>query len=102
MLYFIFFAVLGTALYLITPPIINEINGLANNFPSYIESLSSKFSLLKDYSLKYGLIDNTKSSFDVVTAYLQNTASGVFFTLFNIYNGSSTSSLVLLLSDLSR
>lgn len=98
MLYFIFFAVLGTALYLITPPIINEINGLANNFPSYIESLSSKFSLLKDYSLKYGLIDNTKSSFDVVTAYLQNTASGVFFTLFNIFGGIFSFVLILVLT----
>ena len=98
MLYFIVFAVLGITLYLIMPPIISEINSISNNFPSYIESLSSKFSLLKDYSLKYGLIDNTKSSFDVVTGYLHNTASGVFATLFNIFGGIFSFVLILVLT----
>ncbi|MFA6306730.1 MAG: AI-2E family transporter [Patescibacteria group bacterium] len=98
LLYFIFFSVLGTALYLIIPPIISEINGLANNFPDYIESLSSKFSLLKDYSLKYGLLDSTKSSFDIITGYLQNTASGVVLTLFNIFGGIFSFVLILVLT----
>ena len=98
MLYFIVLAVLGATLYLIIPPIINEINSLANNFPGYFESLSSKFSLLKDYSLKYGLLDNTKSSFDVVTGYLQNTAAGGFFTLFSIFGGIFSFVLILVLT----
>lgn len=98
MLYFLFFAVLGASLYLIIPPIISEINGMANNFPSYFESISSKFSLLKDYSLKYGLLDSTKSSFDLITGYLQNTASGVFFTLFNIFGGIFSFVLILVLT----
>jgi len=98
MLYFMVFVVLGTTLYLIIPPIINEINSISNNFPTYFESMSSKFSLLKDYSLKYGLLDNTKSSFDVVTGYLQNTASGVFFTLFNIFGGIFSFVLILVLT----
>jgi len=98
MLYLIVFAVLGITLYLITPPIINEVNSISSNFPSYFESISSKFSLLKDYSLKYGLVDSTKSSFDVVTGYLQNTASGVFFTLFNIFGGIFSFVLILVLT----
>lgn len=98
LLYFMFFAVLGATLYLIIPPIINEINSLVNNFPSYFESLSSKFSLLKSYSLKYGLLDNTKSSVGVITGYLQNTVSGVFFTLFNIFGGIFSFVLILVLT----
>lgn len=98
MLYFIAGAVLGATLYLIIPPIINEINGLANNFPSYIETLSSKFSLIKDYSLKYGLLDSTKSSLNLITGYLQNTASGVIFTLFNIFGGIFSFVLILVLT----
>jgi len=98
MLYFIVFSILATTLYLIIPPIINEVNGLGDNLPSYIDSLSSKFSFVKDYSLKYGFIDNTKSSFDVVTGYLQNTASGVFFTLFNIFGGIFSFVLILVLT----
>ena len=98
MLYFVVFAILGTTLYLITPPIINEVNSISSDLPSYIESISSKFSLVKDYSLKYGLLDSTKSSFDVVTGYLQNTASGVFFTLFNIFGGIFSFVLILVLT----
>ncbi len=98
MLYFVVFAILGTTLYLITPPIINEVNSISSDLPSYIESIFSKFSLVKDYSLKYGLLDSTKSSFDVVTGYLQNTASGVFFTLFNIFGGIFSFVLILVLT----
>ena len=98
MLYFIVFSVLAVTLYLIVPPIIKEVNSMSNSLPSYIESMSSKFSLLKDYSLKYGLIDNTKSSFDTVTGYLQNTASGVFLTLFNIFGGIFSFVLILVLT----
>ncbi len=98
MLYFVLLAFLVMTLYLILPPIINEINGISNNSPSYFESLSSKFSLLKDYSLKYGLLDNTKSSLDIFTGYLQNTASGVFLTLFNIFGGIFSFVLILVLT----
>ncbi|MBI4779476.1 AI-2E family transporter [Candidatus Falkowbacteria bacterium] len=98
LLYFTFFAVLGASLYLIIPPIISEINGIADNLPGYFEAASSKFSLLKDYSLKYGLLDSTKSSFDFITGYLQNTASGVFFTLFNIFGGIFSFVLILVLT----
>lgn len=97
-LYFLFFAVLGLALYLITPPIISEINSLVNNFPDYFLTLSSKFSLLKDYSLKYGLLDNTKGSVDIVSGYLQNTATGVFYTLFNFFGGIFSLVLILVLT----
>ncbi|MBI2459180.1 MAG: AI-2E family transporter [Parcubacteria group bacterium] len=96
-LYFVFFTVLGATLYLITPPIINEINSLVNNLPSYSEAIFSKFSLLKNYSLKYGLLDNNKSPFNI-TGYLQNTAAGVFSTLFNIFGGLFSFVLILVLT----
>lgn len=97
-LYFALFAILGLVLYLIIPPIINEINGIANNFPNYVESFSSKFSLLKDYSMKFGLSDNTKNYFSFITGYLQNTASGVFFALFNIFGGIFSFVMILVLT----
>ncbi|MFH1255455.1 MAG: AI-2E family transporter [bacterium] len=97
-LYFIFFAALGSALYLIIPPVINEINGIADNFPNYVESFSSKFSLLKNYSMKFGLLGNTKGYFDIITGYLQNTASGVFFTLFSVFGGIFSFIMILVLT----
>lgn len=97
-IYVIFFAVLGSALYLITPLILKELSGMSANLPGYFTSLSDKFSDFKDFSTKYGLIDNTKSSFDLATGYLSSTASGVFFTLFNIFGGIFSFVLILVLT----
>jgi len=97
-IYFIFFAVLGGVLYLITPVIIKEVNGISSNLPQYFDALFSKYSNLREYSLKYGILDNVTGSFDVFTGYLQNTASGVFFTLFSIFGGIFSFALVLVLT----
>ncbi len=97
-IYLIVFAVLATVLYLIMPPIIKEVNDLANNFPSYFESLVSKFSAFRDYSIKFGLLDNIKESLNLMASYLQNTASGVFTTVVNIFGGIFSLILILVLT----
>ncbi|MDP2708598.1 MAG: AI-2E family transporter [bacterium] len=96
--YLIFFAFLGGALYLITPIIVREVNGISQNFPQYFDSISAKFTSVKDFSLKYGLLDNASGSFDLFTGYLRNTASGVFFTLFSIFGGIFSFVLILVLT----
>lgn len=97
-LYFMLFSIFGAVLYFMTPPIIKEINGISDNFPAYVESISSKFSLLKDYSEKYGIAGHAKNYFSIAAGYLQNTASGVFFALFNIFGGIFSFVLILVLT----
>ena len=97
-IYVIFFSILGLAIYSIAPLILKEINGLSANLPAYFDSLSVKFSDFKDYSIKYGLFDNAKSSSDLITGYLSSTAAGVFFTLFNIFGGIFSFVLILVLT----
>ncbi|NCQ16285.1 hypothetical protein GW814_01355, partial [Candidatus Falkowbacteria bacterium] len=72
--------------------------GISSNLPQYFDALFSKYSNLREYSLKYGILDNVTGSFDVFTGYLQNTASGVFFTLFSIFGGIFSFALVLVLT----
>ncbi len=97
-LYFVVFAILGMALYLIIPVIMKEINDLSSNFPRYFESLYSKFSDLRDYSLKYGAADKFQGSLDLLSNYLQTTASGIFFTVTNIFGGIVSFILILVLT----
>ena len=97
-IYLIFFAVLGAAIYLITPVIVKEINGISANSSHYFDLVFSKFSSLQDYSLRYGLLDNVAGSFDIFTGYLETTASGVFFTLFTIFGGIFSFALILVLT----
>lgn len=97
-LYFVAFAILGLALYLIIPVVIKEVNDMSNNFPRYFESIYAKFSDLKDYSLKYGISDKFQGSLDLISGYLQSTASGIFFTVANIFGGIFSFILILVLT----
>ncbi|KKS35415.1 MAG: hypothetical protein UU95_C0001G0030 [Parcubacteria group bacterium GW2011_GWC2_42_12] len=91
-------AVLILILYLAIPIVIREVNDLANNFPSYSESVYAKFSDLKDYSLKYGLSDKFQGSLDFISDYLTTTASGIFLTVANIFGGIFSFVLILVLT----
>src|SRR3990167_1023241 len=97
-LYLVILAVLGLVLYLIIPIIIKEINDLSNNFPRYFESIYSKFSDLRDYSSKYGVYDKFQGSLDLLSSYLSSTASGIFFTVTNIFGGIFSFILILVLT----
>jgi len=97
-IYVICFAIFGLAIYSIFPLILKEISGMSANLPAYFNAWSAKFSAFNDYSIKYGFLDNTKSSFDLVSGYLSSTASGVFFTLVNIFGGIFSFVLILVLT----
>lgn len=97
-LYLAALAVLSLILYLAIPVVIKEVNDMSNNFPRYFESIYSKFSDLKDYSLKYGLADKFKGSLDFISDYLQTTASGIFLTVANIFGGIFSFVLILVLT----
>jgi predicted PurR-regulated permease PerM len=98
LIYLIIFIVLGLALYLIIPPIIKEVNGISSDFPRYFESVFSKFSSLKDYSAKYGVLSHVQGSLDFISGYLSTTASGIFFTVTNIFGGIFSFILILVLT----
>src|SRR3989338_7716412 len=97
-LYLVIFAILFFSLYLITPVIVKEVNDMSNNFPQYLDSVYGKFSDLRDYSLKYGLSDKLKGSLDLISGYMQSTASGIFFTVANIFGGIFSFVLILVLT----
>jgi len=97
-LYLAVFTALGLILYLIIPIIIKEVNDMSTNFPRYFESVYSKFSDLKDYSLKYGFLDKFKGSLDFISDYLSTTASGIFLTVTNIFGGIFSFVLILVLT----
>jgi len=97
-MYLIIFGVLGLSLYLIVPLIIKELNDMSANFPAYFEAITAKFSDLKNFSVKYGILDNVKGYLDLISGYLTSTASGVFFTITNIFGGIFSFFLILVLT----
>lgn len=97
-IYLVIFGVLGMALYAIIPLIIKEVNDMSTNFPGYFNAIYLKFSDLKNYSSKYGVLDNIQGFLDFVSGYLQTTASGIFFTITNIFGGIFSFVLILVLT----
>jgi predicted PurR-regulated permease PerM len=97
-MYLAIFTILGLALSLIIPVIIREINDMSSNFPPYFDSVYARFSNLKDYSLKYGVLDKFKGSLDFISSYLSTMASGIFLTVTNIFGGIFSSILILVLT----
>lgn len=98
LIYLAAFAVVALALYLILPPIIKEINDISSNLPGYFNSLISKYNALKNFSEKHRILDQLQGTLGVISSYLQNMASGVFFTLFNIFGGILSFILILVLT----
>jgi predicted PurR-regulated permease PerM len=97
-IYLICFLVLGTALYLIIPPIIKEASALAANFPQYFEKILSAFSSLKQYSLEHGILDNIQDSLGTISSNLQIAAGSVFSTITGIFGGIVSFFLVIVMT----
>lgn len=97
-IYLIAFSVVALVLYLILPPMIKEINDISSNLPDYFNSIVSKYNALKNFSAQHRVLDQLQGTLGVISNYLQSTASGVFFTVFNIFGGIFSFILVLVLT----
>ncbi|MDO8592309.1 MAG: AI-2E family transporter [bacterium] len=98
LIYLTAFAIVALVLYLILPPIIKEVNDISSNLPDYFNSIVSKYNALKNFSEKHRILDQLQGTLGLISGYLQSTASGVVFTLFNIFGGIFSSILVLVLT----
>lgn len=97
-IYFTLFIVISFTIYLIIPPIAEQIAELSANFPRYFDRLISSYSTIKDYSIQHGLLDNIKESLGTISSNLQSTAAGVFTTVSNIFGGIFSFFLVLIIT----
>ncbi|MBU2081183.1 AI-2E family transporter, partial [Patescibacteria group bacterium] len=94
----ILFLFISLIIYLIIPPIIEQVSELINNFPRYSEKIISISSVLKNYSIQHGILDQAKNSLDAVNSGLQTMVGGIFSTISNIFNGFFAFFLILVLT----
>ncbi len=98
LLYFILFAVIALIIYLIIPPITQEVKDLSVNFPYYYDKLASKFTVIKEYTMRYGLENNIKGALLDIASTLQQSAVSIFSTVSGIFGGIFSFFLVLVLT----
>jgi predicted PurR-regulated permease PerM len=97
-IYFVLFVIIGSAVYFMIPPLVTEFKGLSVHFPSYLNSIISKFSDLQSFSAQHGFVSDIQGSMDVANNYLQSAAGGVFATVVNIFGGLISFFLILVLT----
>ncbi|PIR13306.1 hypothetical protein COV49_02690 [Candidatus Falkowbacteria bacterium CG11_big_fil_rev_8_21_14_0_20_39_10] len=94
-IYLTLLIIISSAVYLIIPPIIEQINDLSKNFPYYFEKIMERLIGFRDYALEYGFLDNIKTGLNAVSANLQTAAGGVFSTVTGIFGSIISFFLVL-------
>ena len=97
-IYLVVFSVLSSVIYLIIPPIAQEIGDLASNFPKILDKLIAGFSAFKEYTIQHGILDNVKDGLGTISSNMQSAAAGVFSTVTGIFGGIFSFFLVLVLT----
>jgi len=97
-IYLVLFVVISLTVYLIIPPIAQQIAELSANFPRYLEKLISGYSTVKEYSVQHGVLDSIKNSLGTISSNLQTAASSVFSTISGIFGGIFSFFLVLVIT----
>ncbi|MCU0678965.1 MAG: AI-2E family transporter [Planctomycetes bacterium] len=92
------FIVVSSVIYLVIPPIIEQIRELSASFPQILEKIVTGFSALKDFSAQYGLLESVKENLGTISSNLQGAAGGVFSTVSGIFGGIFTFFLVLVIT----
>jgi len=87
-----------SAIYLIIPPIVQQFNQLAENFPQYSERIGNTFQQLKDFSAEHGLLQNFDQGIVTLKDNLSGIAGSVFSTVSGIFGGIISFFIVLVIT----
>jgi predicted PurR-regulated permease PerM len=98
LIYFILFILIGSAFYLVIPPIVKQINELSISFPYYLEKVVSGFSALKDYAVQHDFLTNIQKGLGSIGANLEGAAGGVFSTVSGIFGNILSFFLILVIT----
>jgi len=97
-IYLILFAFFSLIVYLVIPPLVNEISQLSGNSPYYLDKINLFLKNFSDrYQLNINLLENIKNNIGDVGSNLQTAASGIFTTLSTVFGGIVSFILILVL-----
>ncbi len=88
------FGLLGLVVFLMIPPVKNQIDQLSNNFPSILD----QFENIKDFAVRYNLIDSSQSFLQSIGDRLGDFAQGAVTRVTGAFNGVITFITIVVLS----
>lgn len=90
--------IISFAIYLLIPPVTEQINSLMENFPQYVEKINSGYQWLRNFTIEHNLIDKIKGSLGGFEENFQIAASSVFSTVSGIFGGIVSFFIVLVIT----
>jgi predicted PurR-regulated permease PerM len=97
-IYAISFSIVGSIIYLMIPPITEQINQFLDNFPKTVEKVISLFSVFRQYALEHGILENIKTSVKSLSSSLPSAGRGIFSTVSGIISGVASFFLTLVIT----
>lgn len=98
LIYLAILLVIGAAVYLIIPPIINEAKELGNNLPHYINKTSNLIFNLQNYTDKNNWPIDLQATINNLTAGLQSSTQGLIETISNFFGGLFSFFIILVMT----
>ncbi|MBT3690053.1 AI-2E family transporter [bacterium] len=97
-IYLILISIIGTAIWLLVPPISQEVGQLSSNLPNYYERIESSIDYFKGVAIEQGSETSFQDSLDTLSATLTGATTKVFNTIFSIFGGVISFFLVLVIT----
>jgi predicted PurR-regulated permease PerM len=97
-IYLIMFSVLFFVLYLIIPPIGNQIRDFSENFPAYLDKTLSSYVGLKEFANEHGILEQFEQALLNISSYFQTMVGNLFTTVTGIFSVIFSFFLVLVIT----
>src|SRR3990167_2963649 len=87
LLYLAAFGIVSFVVFLLIPPISEEVRALAQDFPRYYDEIVKNFLSAREATEKFGLSDEAEKSIRSLSQSLDRLTSGIFSTIASIFGG---------------
>ncbi len=98
LVYVLIILLFGLILFLIIPPLANEMKQLAENAPSYVSFVSDRFVQVQDFVQQHNLADNFKTVLDRASNTLGQVTGNALGSVVSFFGGLASVLLVFFLS----
>lgn len=98
LIYIVLIVIVFFAVYILIPPMTEQIGQLANNFPAYTEKISGAIENLKNFSANHGVLGELDNGISAIKDNLSEFVSSAFSTVAGIFGGIVSFFVVLVIT----
>lgn len=97
-IYSVAIGAIASVVYLLIPPIFEQIQELSSSFPRIVENISSGFFSLQDFMTQHGVYEQIKNYFGDLSANLEASAGNIFTRVSGVLGGIFSVALVMVVT----